>query len=369
MVVREGEVARQAFALAEATRCDEVFLTSDVSPHASRREERIEQLCAPLGIKVRTFPGNAVVEPGLISPQGRDAYRVFTPYHRAWAELGRRPILDAPKAVRTPPDIDPGRLPQPSGFRPTARDLPPGGEQPARKRMRRFLAEGTGRYAAGRNVPAEDSTSGLSPYLRFGCVSANELATRAGGVTEGTGFVRQLVWRDFFRQLLAAEPSMTWRDLRDGPTVREGIDDTALEAWEMGRTGFPLVDAGMRQLHREGWMHNRVRLVTASFLTRTLGIPWQQGARHFSLHLVDGDPATNAGNWQWVAGTGPASRRSHPMNPVRQALRFDPTGAYVRRYVPELTHVDDITVFRPWRDEELLRATGYPAPIIDVPGT
>lgn len=234
--------------------------------------------------------------------------------------------------------------------------------------MRRFLSKGTAHYVDGRNAPAEELTSRLSPYVRFGCVSANELVTKAGSGSGAAEFARQLAWRDFFMQLISDEPSMAWRDMRGGTTARGSFDEMALETWKTGRTGLPLVDAGMRQLRREGWMPNRVRLVTASYLTRLVGVPWQEGARHFSFHLVDGDPASNAGNWQWVAGSGPAPRRSRPMNPVRQARRFDPAGAYVRLHVPELAGIDDQAIFRPWRDRDLLAATGYPEPFIDVPG-
>ena len=233
--------------------------------------------------------------------------------------------------------------------------------------MQRFLSAAASTYAEGRNDLAGDVTSRLSPYLHFGCISANELVSRARGLAGAEGFIRQLAWRDFFLQLLAEHPSMSRQDLRPGPPEQEPADDRILEAWTAGRTGLPLVDAGMRQLLREGWMHNRARLVTASFLTRRAGVAWQEGARHFFHHLVDGDLANNAGNWQWVAGTGAAPRRSRPLNPARQAERFDPDGRYVRRYVPELATTDTGAVLRPWRYPDLLRATGYPAPILDLP--
>jgi deoxyribodipyrimidine photo-lyase len=183
-------------------------------------------------------------------------------------------------------------------------------------------------------------------------------------------FVRQLAWRDFFSQLLASVPRLAWQDLRHGPALITPVVDTehAFKLWAEGQTGLPLVDAGMRQLRREGWIHNRARMVVASFLTRRLAIPWQEGARHFMRHLVDGDPANNSGGWQWVAGTGTDPRRSRAFNPVRQAERFDPSGDYVRRYVRELRDAGTRSIFAPWRDRSLLESSGYPEPVVPVPG-
>jgi deoxyribodipyrimidine photo-lyase len=367
LFVREGDVAAQAARVAIEGRCDEIFVMRDASSYATRREARLAALGAAGGVRLRMFPGHGGVEPGTVAPQGACAYRVFTPYLRAWADAEPRTVLGSPRTVRVPRDLDAGRLPGPDRWRPTALELAPGGEAAGRKRMQRFLSAAASTYAGSRNDLAGDVTSRLSPYLRFGCVSATELASKALSIAGAEEFIRQLAWRDFFLQLLADRPSMTWQDLRPGSPEREPVDDRILEAWTAGRTGLPLVDAGMRQLLREGWMHNRARLVTASFLVRRAGVPWQEGARHFSHHLVDGDPANNAGNWQWVAGTGAAPRQSRPLNPARQAERFDPDARYVRRYVPELGAVDTGAVLRPWRHPDLLRANGYPAPILDVP--
>jgi deoxyribodipyrimidine photo-lyase len=187
----------------------------------------------------------------------------------------------------------------------------------------------------------------LSPYLHFGCVSPVELVGRADRRKRGVEpFLRQLAWRDFHHQVLAARPEAAHRDYRPRGD-RWHRDDEALQAWRDGRTGYPLVDAGMRQLAREGWMHNRARLVTASFLTKHLYVDWRLGARHFFDLLVDGDIANNALNWQWVAGTGTDTRPNRVLNPTLQAKRYDPAGAYVRRYLPELGTPD------------------YPPPIVD----
>lgn len=366
LFVREGNVAEQAGIVAAQASCDAIFVTQDAGSYAAERTARLAALGAAGGFPLRTFPGHAVVDPGMVAPQGAFAYRVFTPYLRAWSNAEPRHVLGAPRTVRVPRDLQAGRLPGPDRWRPTALELAAGGEAAGRKRMQRFLSGAASTYADGRNDLAGDVSSRLSPYLRFGCVSATELVTRAQGITGTEEFIRQLAWRDFFLQLLADRPSMSWQDLRPG-LEHEPVDDHILDAWIAGRTGLPLVDAGMRQLLREGWMHNRARLVTASFLTRRAGVAWQEGARYFFHHLVDGDPANNAGNWQWVAGTGAAPRRSRSLNPARQAERFDPDGRYVRGYVPELATADTGAVLRPWRHPDLLKATGYPAPILDVP--
>jgi deoxyribodipyrimidine photo-lyase len=234
--------------------------------------------------------------------------------------------------------------------------------------MHGFLGRELRGYGVGRDALADEETSRLSPYLRFGCVSATELSARATQREGAEPFLRQLAWRDFFCQLVAEDPSLAWRDLRPALGIAEPkvAPDRALAAWRDGRTGLPLVDAGMRQLHREGWMHNRARLVAASFLTRHLGVPWQEGAHHFSELLFDADVANNAGNWQWAAGTGVDPRRARTLNPVRQARRFDPTGGYVRRYVGELADVAAPWIFTPWLDPDLLRRTGYPEPVVAI---
>lgn len=368
LVVREGDPATEAAAVAARWKCDRIHLTNDAGATGRARLARLRASSAAAGIDVAGFPGHAVHEPGELVPQGREAYRVFTPYLAAWRHAERRSVLRAPRSVRSPAGFDAGRLPDPSAFRPTALLLPQGGEDAGRKRLHAFIRSELGGYASTRDDLVADGTSRLSPYLRFGCVSANEMAAALAAAAperDAGELLRQLAWRDYFFQLLAADPSMTWRDLRRGAPgpSRDGFDEGMLQAWKLGLTGFPLVDAGMRQLLREGWMHNRARLVAASFLTRRAGVPWQEGARHFQRHLVDGDAANNAGNWQWVAGTGTAPRRGRALSPVRQAQRFDPNGAYVRRYVEELAGVEPRAILRPWLDPALLRATGYPAPV------
>ena len=369
LVLRSGDVAETAIAVAADIGADRLFVTADATSTARRREARLAEGLGALGVGLRTFPGNAVIEPGELAPAGREAYLVFTPYHRAWAGAPRRSVLAPPKRIRVPDAVPSDPMPAPRLVTADAFDLPTGGERHGRRHLDVFLRTGASRYAELRNDMAADATSRLSPYLRFGFVSANEAAHRASQVAGAEEFVRQLAWRDFFGQLLWHDPRLAWTDLREGPLLEPPLVDPehALKLWKEGQTGLPLVDAGMRQLRREGWIHNRARMVVASFLTRRLAIPWQEGARHFFRYLVDGDPASNSGGWQWVAGTGTDPRRSRSFNPVRQAERFDPDGSFVRRYVRELSDVPTPLIFAPWKDPSLLESIGYPEPVIPVP--
>jgi deoxyribodipyrimidine photo-lyase len=364
LVVRRGDPAAAARAVAGQVGATTVHLTDDVTAPARRREDALREALAGVA-ELRLHPGNQIVQPGEVAPSGRDAYTVFTPYFLAWQQIPRRALLPPPGRIEVPDGLDPGERPDPASVTPDAVDLPPGGETPGRKHLESYLATEAAAYADVRDDLASDMTSRLSPYLRFGCVSATEMAERS----PSPELVRQLAWRDFYAQLLATDPSIAWRDFRDGPRdvpPPPPDADTIVQRWIEGRTGIPLVDAGMRQLHREGWMHNRARMIVASFLTRRLGIAWQRGADVFMRLLVDGDPANNSGGWQWAAGTGTDPRRSRSFNPVRQAQRFDPHGAYIRRYVHELADVSAPIVFAPWTEPTVLRATGYPAPVVEL---
>jgi len=372
LVLRQGDPVARTLDVVSDAGAREVHLTSDVSWHAQRREAALREGLAAHGVDLRVHPGNAVVESGDVAPPGKDMYSVFTPYHRAWAQVPRRAVLDAPRAIETPGDVQSSPAPDAVEVTADSIDLPPGGEAAARRHLEAYLADGASRYAHARNDLAADATSRLSPYLRFGCVSANEMVARASTVPGAAELVRQVAWRDFYGQMLAHDPAIAWRNFRDPPgdvpSEPERADEL-FERWTLGRTGIPLVDAGMRQLRREGFMHNRARMVTASFLTRRLGIAWQRGAEHFMRWLVDGDPANNSGGWQWVAGTGTDPRRARSFNPVRQAERFDPEGMYVRRYVRELADVPAPLIFAPWWDPELLASTGYPSPMLEIPSS
>ena len=362
LVVRNGDVVAETMRVADEAGAEGVFVGEDVSAYAQRREARLRSACAERRLELRVFPGVTVVPPGELAPAGSDHFRVFTPYWRRWRVESKRPVGAAPRRISVPQRVRRGRLPALADLVAVAPspELPRGGETEGRRRLSRWLARGAGRYGELQDDLAAAGTSRLSPYLHFGCLSPTEVAARAG---DAEVFIRQLAWRDFYAQLLAANPASTRNDLRPGRR-RWRSDPDALEAWREGLTGFPVIDAGMRQLRREGWMHNRVRLLTASFLTKDLGLDWRLGAAHFFDWLVDGDVANNVGNWQWVAGTGVDTRPNRVFNPIRQARRFDPEGAYVRRYVPELDRLDGRAVHEPWKLGDG-RPRGYPEPIVE----
>ena len=365
LVFRRGDPVAETVRLARETGAEAVYVGRDASAYALHRERRLVQACCEARLSVRVEQTIAIVPPGMLVPKGRDHYRVFTPYWRRWRDEPLPPPLPSPAALTLPRRIPPGRLPRLDelvGGR-ASPSLPPGGEREGRRRLRRWLEEGLTGYAHERDALAVDRTSRLSPYLHFGCVSAVEAVSRARKHGDGAdGFLRQLCWRDFFLQLLAANPRLPDQDLRPRGTSWSD-DGEALARWRAGQTGYPIVDAAMRQLHTEGWIHNRGRLIVGSFLTRTLAIDWREGARVFSDILVDADVANNVGNWQWVAGTGANQRPNRVLSPLAQARRFDPDGAYVSRYVPELDGLRGRAVHEPWRQR--IPPRDYPPPIVD----
>ncbi|WP_242909496.1 cryptochrome/photolyase family protein [Actinomadura terrae] len=360
LLVRRGDPAAEVARLARATGADALHLADERSAYGTRRLAALRDL----DLAVSAHPGVTVVPPGELTPVSGDHYRVFTPYWRAWDAARWRAEARAPKTVRLPDGLDAGPLPDLAELTsgPYSPDPAPGGERAGRARMKAWLRETADEYDRIHDDLAADRTSRLSPYIKFGCVSPLELARAVRG-EKREEFRRQLAWRDFHHQVAAAFPALARRDYR--PRERAwNRDDDALAAWRDGTTGVPIVDAGMRQLRREGYMHNRARLVTASFLTRNLNIDWRDGLRHFDAWLTDGDVADNAGNWQWVAGTGNNTRPGQVMNPLRQAARFDPGGVYVQRYVPELADLDARHVHRPWTlPDDRRRALDYPPPI------
>ncbi|MEH0842484.1 deoxyribodipyrimidine photo-lyase [Micromonospora sp. CPCC 205711] len=363
LVVRRGDPVAETIRLAREVGAEGIGLSADVSRYARRRERRLLQECERHRLHLRLFPGVTIVEPGALRPTGGDHYRVFSPYFRSWQGAAWREELAAPDRISLPDGVRVGPLPAPpEGESP---DAAVGGESVARRRLTAWLPT-LDRYDDIHDDMAGDETSRLSPYLRFGCLSPLAVANRAGG-RDGP-FVRQLCWRDFYYQVTAAFPEISGKAYRRGATEDWRYDADAMDAWTEGRTGMPIVDAGIRQLRAEGWMHNRARLITAGYLTKVLGLDWRPGVAVFSRWLLDGDVANNSGNWQWVAGTGNDSRPYRSLNPVRQAERYDPDGGYVRRWVPELAAVAGKAVHQPWRlPAEVRRKLDYPQPL-EVPG-
>ncbi|MET9696841.1 deoxyribodipyrimidine photo-lyase [Streptomyces sp. NPDC006529] len=372
LVVRSGDTVDQVCTVVREADADEVHMAAGVSAYAHGREERLRAALEREGR--RLYVHDAVVTavaPGAVTPAGSDHFAVFTPYFRRWSELPPRPVTAAPRAVRVPEAVGSEPLPARDAVRGTSPALARGGESEARARLTAWLRGGLARYEDTHDDLAGDATSRLSPHLHFGTLSPAECAhrARAAGGPGAEAFVRQLCWRDFHHQVLAARPAVAHEDYRIRHDRWRSDAEAAeeIEAWKEGRTGYPVVDAAMRQLRHEGWMHNRGRLLAASFLTKTLYVDWRTGARHFLDLLVDGDLANNQLNWQWVAGTGTDTRPNRVLNPVRQARRYDPHGAYVHRWVPELADLPAPEVFEPWKLPAPERArSGYPDPVVDL---
>ncbi|KJY26634.1 cryptochrome/photolyase family protein [Streptomyces katrae] len=376
LVVRSGDLVEEVSRAVRQAEAEEVHMAAGYTAFARAREARLRQALEARGCRLHVHEGVCTaVPPGDVTPQGSDHFAVFTPYFRRWQAEPLRTPLPAPQGLRVPAALRSEELPGRSGLSGVSPGLARGGEQEGRERLRSWLSHHAHAYEQRHDDLAGDATSRLSAHLHFGTLSAGEVVFRAGrsGGAGAAAFVRQVCWRDFHQQVLAARPEAAGQDYRSrDDRWRRGREAEAdLSAWREGRTGYPVVDAAMRQLAHEGWMHNRGRLVAASFLTKTLYVDWREGARHFLSLLVDGDVANNQLNWQWVAGTGTDTRPNRVLNPVLQGRRYDPDGAYVRRWVPELAGVgglDGAAVHEPWRRSGLDRAAcDYPDPLIALP--
>ena len=377
LCVRTGRPEEVVPALAAELGAQAVFWTSDVSPFALARDRAVTASLEAAGVAARRHGGNYCADVSLPRTRSDRPITVFTPYWKASAGLERRAVLDAPRRVALPDGLDRGALPDGPRLRDElAEPFCVPGERAARSAMHAWLDGPIDAYA-DRHDDLRGGTSGLSPYLRWGAISARELEQRALD-RRGDGaaaFVRQLAWRDFYAHVLLTNPANSRLEFQ--PKFRElewDQDDELFEAWCAGRTGYPLVDAGMRQLAASGWMHNRARMVVGSFLTKDLHLDWRRGEWWFERMLLDGEPAQNNGNWQWIASTGvdPAPYFRRIFNPVLQQQKFDPTGAYVRRWVPELADVPGDRLAEPWRmtgDQQRVAGcvigADYPAPIVD----
>ncbi|MDA8117917.1 MAG: deoxyribodipyrimidine photo-lyase [Actinomycetota bacterium] len=374
-----GDPASEVAAFANRAGAEVVVATREFTPLARRRDERAAALLGGAGIKLELGDSPYLLPPGKLARAAGGWHRVFTPFYRRLSEHGfdaprPAPEADALEAALAEPVLRDARALGVLGL-PELFDRHRFGatEEEALAQLAAF-AERAGEYPSGRNLPAAESTSRLSPALRFGLLHPRQVAAALSGLPGGDEAIRQLVWRDFFAQTLASEPRSAWENL-DPRFDRMAHDDPSaspvrerLETWKQGRTGFPLVDAGMRELANTGWMHNRARMVVASFLVKDLHIDWRVGARHFMENLLDGDLASNNHSWQWVAGSGTdAAPYFRVFNPVLQAKKFDPEGSYIRAHLPELAHLPTRFVHEPWEAKRLgmLEPDAYPEPIVD----
>ncbi|QUW18199.1 deoxyribodipyrimidine photo-lyase [Agrococcus sp. Marseille-Q4369] len=368
LVVRSGRPEEVIPALVREAGADAVHVSGESTPYGRRRDARVE---AALDVPLVATGSPYAVTPGRVRKGDGSPFRVFTPFSRAWLERGWRAPAErpSPRWVRR---VEGEPLPEPPE---TSAGLSWASEEGARERWATFLDGPIDDYDAARDRPDLDGTSRLSIALKLGTVHPRTLLADLDAVAPRRSraaqrslkrFQAELAWREFYADVLLHHPRSAWRDL--GAQLRGIAYDEPgqlFEAWCAGRTGFPFVDAGMRQLLAEGWMHNRVRMVTASFLTKDLHVWWPYGARFFLEHLADGDLASNSHGWQWTAGTGTdAAPYFRVFNPVLQGQRYDPDGDYVRRWVPELRHIPGAAVHEPWKVPVGL-AHGYPQRILD----
>ncbi|MDF8265273.1 cryptochrome/photolyase family protein [Luteipulveratus flavus] len=366
LVLRMGDPEKVVPALAREVGASSVHVSRESTPHGRRRDEAVEDALGDVPLVATGTP--YAVAPGRVVKNDGTPYAVFTPFSRAWQDHGWPGAANPPKSLRWA-TADSHKTAQDAVDKAAKGDpLLPVGEAAASERWEDFVDEAIAAYDTDRDRPAVDGTSRMSAYLKLGVIHPRTLLSRISRLrSTGASTLRtELAWREFYADVLYHHPRSAWHDLR--PALKGmTYDDPGehVEAWKEGRTGFPFVDAGMRQLLETGWMHNRVRMVTASFLTKDLHTWWPIGARHFMDHLIDGDIASNNHGWQWVAGTGTdAAPYFRVFNPVTQGEKFDPQGDYVRRWVPELRHLEGKKAHSPW-DHEAGYDEGYPERIID----
>lgn len=374
LVIRSGRPEQIVPSVVAQTGATSVHISADFGPYGAARDARV---AAALGDVPLVATGSPyAVSPGRVLTNAGTPFRVFSAFSRAWVAHGwRAPAGSDPAAVEwaSAEWASAGAV----GSEPTLDQLddsvagmmlPPAGEAAAMSAWVQFCERELSGYGAHRDVPGADATSRLSPHLKYGTIHPRTMLAQLGPDDET--FRRELAWREFYADVLHHVPTSartSFQPRMEHMTYDEGPDaDHRFDAWASGHTGYPLVDAGMRQLLAQGWMHNRVRMITASFLVKHLHIDWRRGARHFMAHLVDGDLASNQHGWQWTAGTGTdAAPYFRIFNPVSQAKRFDPDGRYIRHWVPELAELSPREIHEPWKRPDGTPA-GYPAPIIDL---
>ncbi|MBN1443311.1 MAG: deoxyribodipyrimidine photo-lyase [Planctomycetes bacterium] len=370
--------------IAEKHRCGGIWLNREYEVDERRRDEAVARLFERAGRSFHAFHDQLALPPDSLRTSQGKFYTVFTPFRRRWIaaveERGGITCLRKPAALE-PVRARPGRVPSSvPGFEGLRRpDIWKSGEQHAHSRLRSFIEGRLGSYRELRDIPAENGTSTLSPYLALGVLSPRQCLRAAieanrGRIGSGSPgavtWISELIWREFYRHVLVGFPRVCMDQPFDhrARKIRWRESEEDLGRWKQGKTGVPIVDAGMRQLAETGWMHNRLRMVTAMFLSKNLFLDWRLGEKHFLRSLVDGDFASNNGGWQWSASTGTdAAPYFRIFNPVSQSERFDPSGDFIRRFVPELGSLDDRTIHLPAeRAPEALRRIDYPAPVADL---
>ncbi len=383
LIIRHGQPAAELARLVEESGASGVFAEDDHSPYARQRDAQVAE-----AVPLHLVGSSAIQLPGMVMKDDGTPYIVFTPFSRRWSALPLPQLTDlhrAPERFVTAGDLSSDLIPREPAL---GESIPfPPGERAGLERLEQFVNEQAAAYKTDRNLMAIDGTSGLSPYLRFGMVSPRQaaaVAIAARHEAQHTGkdsasdglisWLNELIWRDFYIHILYHFPTVARTAFRANlRTIQWRNDRTEFDAWCEGRTGYPVVDAAMRQLASSGWMHNRARMIVASFLVKDLLIDWRWGERWFMRNLVDGDLPANNGGWQWSAGTGTdAAPYFRIFNPTTQGQKFDPDGAYIRRWVPELASVEQRYIHEPAGMPPLeqhrcgcIIGVDYPAPIVD----
>jgi deoxyribodipyrimidine photo-lyase len=362
LAVRHGDPVDVIPALAAEVSADTVFVARDYSPYGRRRDAAVKAALTADERHLRGVGSPYAVAPGSVSKDDGTPYAVFTPFSKVWRRVGWDPPVDAPADDFRWADLT-GVQTEPFADRPDAGfELPDASEGEAHDRWLRFLPDGIDGYPDQRNLPAVSGTSRLSPALKWGTIHPRQLLAdldASGAGPKGhTVFSSELAWREFYADVLFHQPHTAWQNLNPKMDAMPVDTDAAarkrFDRWAAGETGFGIVDAGMRELAATGWMHNRVRMIVASFLVKDLHLPWQWGARWFMQHLIDGDLASNNHGWQWAAGTGTdAAPYFRVFNPHLQQERYDPDGAYVERWVTD--PVEPMLDHHAERDEALRR--------------
>ncbi|HNZ19134.1 MAG TPA: deoxyribodipyrimidine photo-lyase [Candidatus Hydrogenedentes bacterium] len=391
LIIRRGAAWDELESIARSTGAGALYWNRRYEPEIHRRDETVRECANGLGLAVKDFNGSLLVEPWEVTTRQGGPYKVFTPFWKAALDrLAPAEPVTAPRRVPAPESwpkslrVDSlGLAPRPD-WADGIRDAWAFGEDAAWARLEAFLDASLDAYCDGRDQPARDDTSRLSPYLHFGEIGPRQVWHAVQAAAAGRGskaaergaekFLSELGWREFSYNLLYNFPHLPVRPMQEKFAAFPWKHDAETErAWQRGRTGYPIVDAGMRQLWNTGWMHNRVRMIVASMLTKDLLIPWQHGAAWFWDTLVDADLANNTQGWQWTAGCGAdAAPYFRIFNPVTQGERYDPAGEYIREWVPELARLPGRWIHKPWQaPRDTLRDAGvclddtYPSPIID----
>ena len=347
LIFRKGQPVEELRAVAQETNAKKIFFNKDVEPYSRKRDEKVAKMAKEEGLEIEACDDLMIHPPGRVQRAAGGPYTVFTPFSRAALAIPPHDPLPRPNKLAGASKAKSISLPNIKGLGldPCDIPLPPAGEKAAQQLLRDFVSKNLRRYDSVRNFPQADATSRLSPHLRFGTISVRTVlaAARRARADDPSAkkqidvFISELVWRDFYKQILWEYPHVAEGSFRrEYDRIEWENRKDLFQAWCEGRTGFPIVDAAMRQLNQTGWMHNRLRMIVASFLTKDLLVSWQWGERYFMEKLFDGDLAANNGGWQWAAGTGTdAQPYFRIFNPTSQAERFDPDGKFIAQYVPE----------------------------------